>query len=109
MIKRIDAARWVEAQVSDLRKLGFHVAGKDVARVLVEMHNRRLFAASLVVVGTLAFMAWLNELGVRTPASSTQDLDLARRQPLKLAIAVFLAGDAEGDRFRVLRGSRPAA
>lgn len=39
----------------------------------------------LVVVGTLAFMGWLNELGARATAARTQDIDLARRQPLKLA------------------------
>lgn len=90
MSQRIEAARWVEQQVVNLRKLGFQVANKDAARVLVEMRNRHLFSAGLVMVGTLAFMAWLNELGIRAVASSTLDLDLARRQPLKLAIAVPL-------------------
>ena len=90
MSQRIEAARWVEEQVRNLRKLGFQVANKDTARVLVEMHNKRLFAAGLVMVGTLAFMAWLNELGIRAAISSTQDLDLARRQPLKLAMTVPL-------------------
>ena len=57
----------------------------DTARVLVELHNQGLFAGGLVVVGTLAFMAWLNDLGARAVASRTQDIDLARRQPVKLA------------------------
>jgi hypothetical protein len=72
------------------------VADKDAARVLVELHNCGLFAGmgagaggeagdGLVVVGTLAFMGWLNELGARATAARTQDIDLARRQPLKLA------------------------
>ncbi|WP_265946850.1 hypothetical protein [Dechloromonas sp. A34] len=33
---------WAAAQVSALRKLGFQVADKSVARVLVELHNRGL-------------------------------------------------------------------
>ncbi len=87
-------ADWTARQVRALRKLDFQVADKDVARVLVELHNRGLLAAGqagqgggtgLVMVGTLAFMAWLNELGAHAVAARTQDIDLARRQPLKLA------------------------
>ncbi len=111
MSQRIEAARWLEEHVSNLRKLGFQVANKDVARVLVEMHNRRLFAAGLVMVGTLAFMAWLNELGIRTVASSTQDLDLARRQPLKLAMDAPLLDtlNATDIEFFEIPGLRPDA
>lgn len=82
---RIEAAEWSQKQVRNLRQLGMQVADKDAARVLVELHNRELFSAGLVMVGTLAFMSWLNELGVKALASRTQDIDLARRQKLKLA------------------------
>lgn len=82
--EQIDFAQWVSRQVSDLRKLEFQVADKSVARVLVELHNLRAFEAGLVVVGTLCYMAWLNELGARAVALRTQDVDLARRQRLKL-------------------------
>jgi hypothetical protein len=85
MRQRIEFAHWVQQQVRALRHLGFQVADKDVARVMVELHNKRLFAAGLVVVGTLAYMAWLNELGAVAVAARTQDIDLARRQRLKLA------------------------
>ena len=90
----IEFSEWVVRQVRALRKLDFQVADKDAARVLVELHNKGLFATDrtgahagegLVVVGTLAFMAWLNEQGARAVAARTQDIDLARRQPLKLA------------------------
>lgn len=82
---QIAFAKWASKQVSDLRKLEFQVADKGVARVLVELHNRGVFDAGLIVVGTLCYMAWLNELGVRAVAARTQDVDLARRQRLKLA------------------------
>jgi hypothetical protein len=85
MRQRIEFAHWVQQQVRALRHLGFRFADKDVARVMVELHNKRLFAAGLVVVGTLAYMAWLNELGAVAVAARTQDIDLARRQRLKLA------------------------
>jgi len=83
--EHIEFADWVARQVRDLRKLGFQVADKGVARVLVELHNAGLFAGGLVMVGTLGYMAWLNELGARSVAARTQEIDLARRQKLKLA------------------------
>lgn len=85
MRERIDFAQWAADQVSALRKLEFQVADKSTARVLVELHNRKAFEAGLVLVGTLGYMAWLNELGVIAVAARTLDIDLARRQPLKLA------------------------
>jgi hypothetical protein len=77
--------RWVATQVRTLHKLGFQVADKGVARVLVELHNAGLLAAGLCVVGTLAYMCWLNELGARAVAARTLDLDLAAPRRLKLA------------------------
>jgi hypothetical protein len=56
--------------------------------VLVELYNREIFKAGLVVVGTLAYMSWLNELGAISVAVRTQDIDLARRQHLKLGAPV---------------------
>jgi len=88
MGERMDLAAWVSGQVSTLRKLGFQVADKRVARVLVELHNRGAFEAGLVLVGTLAYMAWLNELGAIAVTARTLDIDLARGHPLKLAAPV---------------------
>lgn len=76
---------WAAKQVSNLRKLGFQVADKSVARVMVELHNRNAFEAGLVLVGTLAFMSWLNELGGMAVAARTQDVDIARNKRLKFA------------------------
>lgn len=90
--ERMAYHEWAAHQVSLLRKLGFQVADKPVARVLVELHNRQAFEAGLVLVGTLAYMAWLNELGGIAVSARTQDIDLARRQQLKLAVPLpFLA------------------
>jgi len=85
MRERIAFSAWVAAQVSSLRKLGFQTADKAVARVLVELHNRGAFEAGLVLAGTLGYMAWLNELGAMAVSARTLDIDLARRQRLKLA------------------------
>lgn len=85
MQDRIAYAAWTVAQVKNLRKLNYQVADKGVASVLVELHNRKLFEAGLVVVGTLAYMCWLNEYGAMATAARTLDVDLARLQRLKLA------------------------
>jgi len=85
MRERIAFHEWVAQQVSLLRKLGFQVADKVTSRVLVELHNQQAFDAGLVLVGTLAYTAWLNELGGIAVATRTQDIDLARGKPLKLA------------------------
>ena len=85
MRERIKFAEWVSEQVAVFRKLGLQVADKSVARVLVELHARGAFDAGLVLVGTLGYMAWLNELGVVAVAARTRDVDLARGKSLKLA------------------------
>lgn len=92
-------AQWARDQVRDLRKLEFQVADKSVASVLVELHNKGLLDAGFVLVGTLAYMAWLNELGARVVAARTQDIDLAARQRLKLAAPQPFLDALEGTRL----------
>ncbi len=99
MRTRIESAAWSQEQVRMLRTLGMQVADKDTALVLVEMHNRGLFAAGLVLVGTLSYMAWLNEFGVHAVSSRTQDIDLARQHALKLATPVSFMEAVQGTRL----------
>ena len=100
MQQRIAFADWSARQVRDLRKLQFQVADKAMARVLVEFANVGLFASGLVVVGSLGYMAWLNELGAKAVVARTQDLDLARRQRLKLAAPMPFLGVVEATRLK---------
>lgn len=111
MQRRIEAAEWNQDQVRTLRQLGMQVADKDVARVLVELHNRELFSAGLVMVGTLAFMSWLNEFGVKAVASRTQDIDLARRQALRLAAPISFLETVRATKlgFHAIPGISPGA
>lgn len=106
MRDRIELAEWVARQVVALRKLGFQVADKPVARVLVELHNRHAFDAGLVLVGTLSYMAWLNELGVVAAGNRTQDIDFARGERLTLPQPLpFLSVlQATGMRFHAVPG-----
>lgn len=75
MQAQMDFSEWSQAQVVALRKLGFQVADKQTARVLVELHNLAAFDAGLVLVGTLGYMAWLNELGAIAVTARTQDIE----------------------------------
>jgi hypothetical protein len=83
---RIANSEWTAKQVAVLSKLGYQVAGKVVASVLVELHNRGAFKAGMIVVGGLAYLSWLNEYGASATQPKTHEaLELARRQTLKLA------------------------
>jgi hypothetical protein len=83
---RIAHSEWTTKQVAALSKFGYQVADKVVASVLVELHNRGAFKAGLVVVGSLAYLSWLNEYGaIATAAKTPEPLQVARRQALKLA------------------------
>lgn len=97
---RIEFSTWTQQQVRALRSLGFQVADKDVARVLVELHNTGLFASGLVLVGTLAYMAWLNEWGACAVSARTQDIDLARGQRLKLGAPLSFLHTVEATRLK---------
>ena len=100
MRQRIDFSAWSWQQVRSLRALGFQVADKDVACVLIELHNKALFSGGMVVVGSLAFMAMLNAFGAIAVSPRTQDVDLARRQALKLAAPVSFLETLEGTRLK---------
>ena len=88
MQQRIAYVAWAAKQAASLSKLGFQIADKQAAAVLVELHNRGVFEAGLTVVGTLAYMSWLNEYGAIATAARTQDIDLVRGKTLKLAATV---------------------
>jgi hypothetical protein len=93
MQSRIALSEWTTKQVAALSKFGYQVADKVIAGVLVELRNRKIFDAGLVVVGALAYLSWLNEYGAATATVKVHHhLELARRQPLKLEMPpAFLA------------------
>jgi hypothetical protein len=110
MRDRLAFAEWVADQVTALRKLGFQVADKSSARVLVELHNLGAFEAGLTLVGTLAYMAWLNDFGAVSVSARTLDVDVARAERLKLAAPLpFLATmQATGLPFTAIPGLKPS-
>src|SRR5574343_1007254 len=85
--QRMAFATWSSCQVVALRKLGFPVADKTIARVLVELHNLGAFSAGLVMVGTLGHMAWQNELGIQVRKRREAVHSTARQLALELGAA----------------------
>lgn len=82
----VELARALASGSSRLRVLGYQRIEKKPAAVLGALFNRGLFGAGLVLIGSHAYGALLNDLGVVAPAYRTQDIDLARGQPLELAL-----------------------
>ena len=82
----IELARALAAASGALRLAGYQRIDRKPAAVLAVFFNRGLCAAGLTLVGSHAFGVLLNELGVIAPAYRTQDLDIARPQPLALAL-----------------------
>jgi hypothetical protein len=82
----IELARELAASSAMLRLLGFQRIERSPAAVLAVFFNYGLYRAGLALIGSHAYGALLNELGVQASAYRTQDLDVARSAPLALAL-----------------------
>jgi hypothetical protein len=82
----IDLAKALMSGSSALRLFGYQRADRKTAAVLGALFSNGLFAAGLTLVGSHAYGALVNELGIATPGYATQDIDVARSQPLQLAL-----------------------
>lgn len=60
-----------------LRKIGFYSADNSTLVTVASLFNAGIFGGGGVLVGTHAFGAILNELGVSAPFPMTEDIDLA--------------------------------
>ena len=84
--EEVDLARLLASGSSTLRVLGYQRVDRKTAAVLAALFNRRQFEAGLVLVGSHAYGALLNECGVKAPGYLTRDIDVARSQPLAIAL-----------------------
>jgi hypothetical protein len=82
----IDLAKALAAGSSTLRVFGYQRIERKAAAVLAVLFNRGLVQAGLTLVGSHAYGALLNELGVLAPGYRTQDLDVARARALAIAL-----------------------
>lgn len=82
--KRIEEANATIARVRVLARAGFATVDRKTFSTLASLHNYGLFRAGAILVGSHAFGALLNALGVRTVPYATEDVDIARPQALAL-------------------------
>jgi YD repeat-containing protein len=69
----------------DLRKVGFYSADNSTVVTVASLFNAGIFGKGGVLVGTHAFGALLNEIGVAAAIPLTEDVDIARSQPIQIA------------------------
>lgn len=71
--------------VKMFRKLNYVCIDDKSNAVLAAMHNHGLFEGGLTLVGSHAYGAMLNNLGVSAKSYLTEDIDVARLRPLHMA------------------------
>lgn len=81
---RIEEANATIARVRVLARAGFATVGRKTFATLASLHNHGLFRAGAVLIGSHAFGALLNALGVRAVPYATEDVDIARAGTLAL-------------------------
>ena len=83
--ERIEAANSAIASVRLLARAGFATVDRKAYATLASLHNHGLFQAGALLIGSHAYGALLNALGVRAAAYSTEDVDIARRAELAVS------------------------
>jgi hypothetical protein len=83
----LELAKALAGGSAQLRLLGYQRIDRKPAAVLEVFSNRGLIGAGLTLVGSHAYGALLNECGAIAAAYKTQDIDVARPQPLAVALA----------------------
>jgi hypothetical protein len=82
----IEEAESVTEYSRTLRRVGFYAADNSTVVTVASLFNAGIFAGGGILVGTHAFGALLNELGVHlSPFPMTDDVDLARGGPIEIA------------------------
>ena len=74
---RIEDANSVISQVRLLARAGFVTVDRKAYATLASLHNHGLFEAGALVIGSHAYGALLNALGVKAVAYRTEDVDIA--------------------------------
>jgi len=82
--ERIDVANATATRVRLLARAGFATVDRKAYYTLASLHNHGLFRAGALLIGSHAYGALLNALGVRAVPYATEDVDIARREALAL-------------------------
>lgn len=83
--RRIEACNAAISSVRLLSRAGFATVDRKAYATLASLHNHGLFRAGALLIGSHAYGALLNALGVRAVAYSTEDVDIARREQLAVS------------------------
>jgi len=81
---RIEAANATLGRIRILARAGFATVDRKTYSTLASLHNHGLFRAGALLIGSHAFGVLLNVLGVKAVPYATEDVDIARREPLAL-------------------------
>jgi hypothetical protein len=81
---RIAAANATISRVRLLARAGFATVDRKAYATLASLHNHGLFSAGAILVGSHAYGALLNAVGVRAVPYATEDVDIARGGALAL-------------------------
>jgi hypothetical protein len=84
--RAIELARALIKDARLLTQAGYVRTDKRPMAILASLANHALFAAGALVVGSHAYGALLNELGVRAASVGTEDVDIARDQRLQVEL-----------------------
>jgi hypothetical protein len=82
---RIEAANATISRVRLLARAGFATVDRKAYATLASLYNHGLFRAGAHLIGSHAYGALLNALGVRAVPYATEDVDIARREALALS------------------------
>ena len=81
---RIEAANAAIARVRVLARAGFVTVDRKTYSTVATLHNHGLFRAGGFLIGSHAYGALLNSLGIKAVAYATEDIDIARAERLAL-------------------------
>lgn len=82
----IELAKELVSGSSALRLFGYQRVDRKVGAVMAALFNRGLVEAGLVLIGSHAYGALLNDLGASAAGYRTQDIDLARGERLSVSL-----------------------
>jgi hypothetical protein len=89
--ERIHATNAAIGRVRLLARAGFATVNRKTYATLASLHNHGLFRAGALLIGSHAYGALLNALGVRAVPYATEDVDTARREALAVSgVPAFL-------------------
>jgi len=82
--ERIEIANATAMRARLLARAGFATVDRKAYYALASLHNHGLFRAGALLIGSHAYGALLNALGIRAVPYATEDVDIARSEALAL-------------------------